>query len=472
MDGKRKKIIKIITCLFIFFAFVAFVSIDVYRKNNDINYILKSESYFYLPAEAQNYIKKVYEETNEVILTEKNKVAKQPYLNPAYVDYLALTEEEQREYDVIPDELIVDYSYSMGSNLLDESEIPSKFDLRDVDGKNYVTPIKNQAGLGLCWVFATNAQAESLLLIQNNQSYSAGAQIFSERQIDYATADDGITDSLPFYSYNRILGDGGTFQYATSVMMDSLGLVDDSWVEYDDENFESMEKNEVYKFDNSLYEVNETVIYPKLNLNELDLTKSDDQLLRKNYLNNLKSLIMQYGGSYIATADPTGRCSVSINGSRFMYDDGICATAAHAMQVIGWDDDYEYSLCTGTKDSTGYYHINKNVSNCNGGTVVTGKGAWILKNSWGNSYQYVYIAYDSQDMTFNLTTELGKKDWDNYYSLNTDIYNNGSSSVIKTYTKKSDYKEQLKKIKFSAGTQDAVYDIYVATDSYFFFQHI
>lgn len=460
-----KKNIKFILILLIICSILVFFYININNKNTKIEKVLKTEYYSYLPVEAKKYIEGIYEDTQEVVLTEKNKIPKQPYLNPAYVDYLSLSEEEKSEFDVIPEEMIVDYSYTNVASLHSEYEIPSNFDLRNVNGKNYVTPIKDQGGLGLCWAFATNAQAESFLLIQNNQSYTKDAQIFSERQLDYATADDGITDGSPFYSYNRILGDGGTFQYATSVMIDGLGLVDDSWTIYDDTNFESKEKNDVYNFSNSAYEVTQTINYPYLKLNELDISNNDDQLIRNNYLNNLKSLIMKYGGSYIATVDPIGRCSISINGSRFMYDDGVCASAGHAMQVIGWDDNYEYSVCTGTKDSSGYYHINNNISNCEDGTVVNGKGAWILKNSWGDMHQFVYIAYDSQDMTFNLITELDKKDWDNYYSLNTGEYNISSSTVAETYNKKSMYQEKLKKIKFNATTQDTIYNIYVATDN-------
>ena len=39
----------------------------------DIHKILEKKEYSYLPKEAKNYIEKVYEETGEVPLTEKNK---------------------------------------------------------------------------------------------------------------------------------------------------------------------------------------------------------------------------------------------------------------------------------------------------------------------------------------------------------------------------------------------------------------
>ena len=397
---KKNKVFLIVLIL-IFITTICII--DNKNKTMSINEILSTNYYTYLPDQAKEYIQNVYEETGEVLKTEKNKERKQPYLNPEYVTYLSLTQEEQREYDVIPEELTTDYVYSEKNNLKKNHTIPESFDLRNVNGKNYTTPVKDQAGLGLCWVFGTYGQIESLLLIQNNQTYTEEAEIFSERQIDYATANNGLTDHNPLYQYSRILGDGGNFQYATSVMIDGLGLVDTSWKVYDDDDYESMEMNQVYNFYNSKYEVTGTITYPDLDLASLDLTIEENQILRKNYLNNLKSLIMEYGGSYIGTADPTGKCSVSLNGSRFMYDDGQCASAGHAMQVIGWDDNYEYSVCSGTKDKYGYYHINTDVDNCQEGTIITGKGAWILKNSWGNSQQYVYIAYDSYDMTFGIT---------------------------------------------------------------------
>ncbi len=50
-------------------------------------------------------------------------------------------------------------------------EIPEAFDLRDVNGTNYVTSIKNQLNSGSCWTFGNLAALESYLLYTQNITY-------------------------------------------------------------------------------------------------------------------------------------------------------------------------------------------------------------------------------------------------------------------------------------------------------------
>ena len=44
--------------------------------------------------------------------------------------------------------------------VMDKVDLPEKFDLRNVDGKNYVSPVKLQNPWGTCWSFGGTAVAE------------------------------------------------------------------------------------------------------------------------------------------------------------------------------------------------------------------------------------------------------------------------------------------------------------------------
>ena len=86
-----------------------------------------------------------------------------------------------------------DFSYTV-----DDPEISfsapeqRKFDLRDVDGKNFVTPVKNQRKTGNCWAFTTAACIETSILcelgIDLNECDESDVPDFSERQFAWFAA--------------------------------------------------------------------------------------------------------------------------------------------------------------------------------------------------------------------------------------------------------------------------------------------
>ena len=67
--------------------------------------------------------------------------------------------------------------------------LPSSFDLRDVDGRGYVTPVKFQNPFGTCWGFAAIAAAETSVLGSHfaDDPNAYKTLDFSEKQIAFFT---------------------------------------------------------------------------------------------------------------------------------------------------------------------------------------------------------------------------------------------------------------------------------------------
>ena len=52
--------------------------------------------------------------------------------------------------------------------LHEASLLPKSFDWRDINGTNYVSPIRNQGSCGSCYAFASMALAEARVRVQTN----------------------------------------------------------------------------------------------------------------------------------------------------------------------------------------------------------------------------------------------------------------------------------------------------------------
>lgn len=91
----------------------------------------------------------------------------------------SLSFEEQKEYlGVVPpagepsieevEQNVLSMKESLKAEALAEIGAPTSYDLRNVGGKNYVTPIEDQLSCGSCVAFGTVATVESRLRVQRN----------------------------------------------------------------------------------------------------------------------------------------------------------------------------------------------------------------------------------------------------------------------------------------------------------------
>ena len=441
------------------------------RKDYKVNKILNNEYYSYLPTEAKEVVKDVYEKTGKVIPTEKNKEEDKPYLNPQYVDYLQLSDAEKKKVEVIPSMYTMEHAYT--SDELEGTATEASYDLRNY---NYLTPMKDQGSLGICWAFATVEQAESFAMVKNHQPYNASTKIFSPRQLDYATSYDGILDFDNEHGI-RSLTSGGNFELSAEILSYGVSLIDESKMPYNTSTTQK-ELSDVFSFTNSNYEVNNTISLPKIIKRlKFDLPGADTTELKNNYIQKIKEGIKAYGGAVVETVTPEGNCGFKTKEGYYgLETTNNCYSTndGHAMQLIGWDDNFTYSYCK----NSGY---NSNVipasNSCSSGTKVTGKGAFLVRNSWGNDERrYVYLTYNSinaedasavVNFISNMTPTL-ERTWDNYYmhSVNfapgvTYWFNNVSNQ---TFEKKISGKEKLQKVKFNAYAADQSYNITITSN--------
>lgn len=465
---KHKKVFFFVLILVV--ALTGFASYKAMHKSRkvDIEKLLKTESYSYLPKEAKNYIEKVYKEKGRVLLTEKNKKKNKAYLNPRYINYLVQKENnkaEKKGYGYIPSETVVDFETNK-KLYKDTQGLPSKYDLRNVNGNSYVTPLKDQGNLGICWAFATNEHIESKLMVSNNQPYSSSTETFSERQLDYAMSYNGINNYTGIFGY-RGLGEGSNFASASAFISLGYGTVDSSKFPYNDGDYSKKELHEVLNYANSKYEIENTVDFPIADFS----TYNDES--KELYLSLVKAYIITNGGAFVGTDTPNGACSI-YDGSRYLINDNIkCegSDTGHAMQIIGWDDDYEYDMCY----INDHMEIYNNQTNCV--ERKQGKGAWILRNSWGSDsdstekFSYPYLAYDSQYTQISFVTELSKmsdRKWDtsannyDYYRSDNDLSDNVSEFVVMNYSEKPD---KLEKIKIYELDSFNTYKLYVKNEN-------
>ena len=237
------------------------------------------------------------------------------------------------------------------SGLKINAQIPASFDLRDVNGQNYITSVKNQQG-GNSWTFAVCASAESNLLINENWASAgeSGEPDLAEYHIDWWNGfnsfnndDVGGTNSGGFAEHS-----GGNFSVATAYLSRGEGFVRD--IDGQSYNTPPERYNPDFHYWYA-FEIENYII--------------DDVL---NGIDTLKSKIMQKGAAATAICYDASFIDVNYN----HYQPGSNNSVSnHAVAIIGWDDNHAVP-------------------------AAPANGAWLAKNCWGLAWGnegYFWISY-------------------------------------------------------------------------------
>ena len=323
------------------------------------------------------------------------------------------------------------------------SDYPSSFDLRDVDGRSYVTPVKFQNPFGSCWGFAAIAAAESSILgdAELGGKYAANAEEagegktvldLSEKHVinfivkpldDPASPQNG--EGMYFLDKDLPLTDkfnmGGTVFYATSMFASGLGP------NREDRDVPKGIQEDIFKYKGFYTKSDGTshshISQSRINGKWADYCYSDDddwsmpeQLRFKQSFTLEESYILPcpaknagesetepvYEYEPLGTqaikeqlmnkrAVEIGFCAdqsmpdqesdgVFISKNWAHYTNDMENTANHAVTIVGWDDNYSReNFVEGNEPPQDMFPDGQHEGATNGGN-----GAWLVKNSWGS----------------------------------------------------------------------------------------
>ena len=293
---------------------------------------------------------------------------------------------------------------------IDAAKLPSKVDLRDFEGKNYVTPVKLQ-WFGDCWTFSLAGAAEISYLYESDMGVPTGEvndQVnFSEKYISWymfhgITADDVVKGKVrasqvgegfdpsaaekerditayfiggPFVHDANIFGAGfGPVDESVSVKGENPYAYDDSWsAEW------TLPLNAEYRNAPAGAYLRSSTRLPS----PATFDSAGNYSLNVDGLNAIKYELTKGHGVSIALCSSHSGIN---NKKRSAYDKDN-DKPDHAVTIVGYDDDYPKE--------------NFSKKNSDGEDIPPENGALIIKNSWGRTTfseddaddGYLYISY-------------------------------------------------------------------------------
>ncbi len=254
------------------------------------------------------------------------------------------------------------------------SPVPTQYDPRTT---GRVTTVKNQGGNGVCWSFATMANLESAVLAKTGlkENYSEEALRFVNSI--YTQTLLGHTPDIGLYTRLSDRGGASIVGYSYISRKNSPLSNELSWlspnntaqVPYTANNGDS--PGQWPENLNSSYGTNFASEIEYINNREIDIKE-------KVLVNGAVFLSFNANPKYV---DPT-------NGAVNNTVKEDTTTYAHAVAIVGWDDNYSK---------------NNFKDNC----IPQNDGAYLIKNSWNTTWGdggYGWISYE--DVTLNLHRDL------------------------------------------------------------------
>ena len=299
------------------------------------------------------------------------------------------------------------------------SDINEIVQLDNFDPRAELTPVQDQRNTNLCWAYSTiNASEASILKnrLANKDTLKLNPQALAYRRFYRNT--DPLGNNQSYSKSTDWLNAQGSISNTPPILSMWQGPI-------------GGDKPAADAYTNSLYR-----------LEEASLISSG--LDNENRINEIKQAIAKYG-AVTASTSYDGR-------NRYYYNDkDIKNGVAHAITLIGWDDNIDKDLFTPKS--------------------ATRNGGWLVKNSYLDN-PYFYLTYDSKILettswSFSYAPK-DKYDYNYYYDNNEDDAGlfriKGYANIYQAKKSNDEYKEYLKAVNVAFIGNDVDVTIKVYTD--------
>ena len=320
-----------------------------------------------------------------------------PEYTEEYKKYLLMTEEE-RKSTLLPRMFEIENTNINSKNPFRiarriGSNIETKFSLKDEIAENVV--VKNQGNTQCCWAFSALSSLETNLALKANSKTKI--YDFSERHMNYATSRNFANNAINEKGFNRTVKEGGNWSIALSYLTNGMGAIDETEMPFEENETEielsAIQNKEVTS------QVYDTITFPSYEAESV--TTEMKQQMKEQIKNNGSIFANIHGASLFS--------DYYNNETGAIYcDNRDSCPIDHGVSIIGWDDEYA-------------------IENFNENHRPTNKGAWIIKNSWGEKIEYTINQMKEEifaNMTEQQKSELG-------WTQPSDILDNHANEIFK-----------------------------------------
>ena len=343
-----------------------------------------------------------------------------------YADDYKLFIEDPSAYVIISDDPLgeipeaVDYSHLADNppETAYDTTPPTKYDPRDLD---LMPPVRNQGNYGTCWSFASLGALEASYIAQG---FGNTAPDLSElHQAWFVFKDPRPSYAMPLFDNSEnALNQGGNNSMSIA-FLSRIGTASETDLPY-------TQAANVAKLTAGKYPENYSHPIRLKEAYELGA-------FTENNRDEVKQLVMKYGAVRIGY-----KHSHSALSSSNAYYAPYQQTGGHAVDVVGWDDNYSRS---------------------NFKTSPKSNGAWLCKNSWGTDWGdkgYFWMSYE-QNIYTSAVYIAADNNTEKFYGHDAvaaieSIPHNWSASMFR-----AEGDEVLNEVAFHTRDNNVSYEIYI-----------